>query len=164
MKITITLFIYSLFTAEAYTVSDPFFTEENYIERVKKECKGLFDMYPQLIPQRYAFPRFTQVRCNYTKYRIPDQDQRKRMRRYYEEGEQHYLGAYKIPEYFIGELVFYECDISQPIYSNESFVVMDCGRFDDNCTYRQAVYKSYHYERGMKFIVLDGARIVKRIK
>ncbi|KFD46225.1 hypothetical protein M513_12888, partial [Trichuris suis] len=58
----------------------------------------------------------------------------------------------------------YECDINEPIYAGAVYLAIDCGPFNDDCIYRRTITEHPGYYPGMKFIVIDGARIVKRIK
>ncbi|CDW60583.1 EGF CA domain containing protein, partial [Trichuris trichiura] len=61
------------------------------------------------------------------------------------------------------------CDINEPIYWQEQIMNIDCGPFDNNCIYRRIVDDSQedidrqvYWAKNAEYIVLDGARIVKR--
>ncbi|KFD67633.1 hypothetical protein M514_11524 [Trichuris suis] len=183
MKVKVTLFISCLFTAEVssrygephihYDPSkgtDPFITDENYMERVKKECKELFDVFPQLTPQHYQFSHFAQRDCR-PKSIYLSEDLQRRKRRYITseaevipESEQYGLVAQNIAAPLAEYDEYYECDINEPIYAGAVYVAIDCGAFADDCIYRQVIYKHNYYKPDKKFVLLDGARIVKRIK
>ncbi|CDW60380.1 EGF CA and hEGF and EGF domain containing protein [Trichuris trichiura] len=62
-----------------------------------------------------------------------------------------------------------QCDINEPIYMGVQIMNIDCGPFDNNCIYRRIVDESHGGPRNRassaerpRYIVLDGARIVKR--
>ncbi|KFD50558.1 hypothetical protein M513_08507, partial [Trichuris suis] len=183
-KVKVTLLIYSLFTAEVSSGyreryvfynpargSDPFITSEPYMTFFKKECKELFDVFPQLTPQRYQFQHSTRARCNEREIDVTSEGLQWRKRSYVQgdphiipESEQYALVAIKRWAPDAEKKLTYECDINEPVYGQERYAAIDCGAFADDCIYRRAIYKGRDYKPGMKFVLLDAARIVKRIK
>ncbi|KFD67615.1 hypothetical protein M514_20111, partial [Trichuris suis] len=183
-SVLVTLLIYSLFTAEVSSGyreryvfynpargSDPFITSEPYMTFFKKECKELFDVFPQLTPQRYQFQHSTRARCNEREIDVTSEGLQWRKRSYVQgdphiipESEQYALVAIKRWAPDAEKKLTYECDINEPVYGQERYAAIDCGAFADDCIYRRAIYKGRDYKPGMKFVLLDAARIVKRIK
>ncbi|KFD59631.1 hypothetical protein M514_28189 [Trichuris suis] len=166
MKVKVTLLIYSLFTVEV-VLSDSLNTEESYREIVKKECKEMFEEFPVLNQQYYDIPRFTQVHCKNMKEMIHFHW---RMRRYIREytyfSERKQYGTFIMPVVSPPFIKHYHsfCDINEPILHYEQFIPIDCGPFDDNCRYRRLLINTYAEYLPRMYMVIDGARIVKRIK
>ncbi|KFD55273.1 hypothetical protein M514_03914 [Trichuris suis] len=175
MKITITLFIYSLFTAEVYSFgpsasdvfgikdNDSFKTDANYMQHVKTQCKRVFQDYPQLTPQHYEFPRLTEKKCTERPFGkgqragYGDVDLERKIRK----DDQYILLAVRI---YAGEYPtlddYWECDRAEPMLKSLIALPIDCGAFDDSCIYRRLI-RDHKWKP--PYIVIDGARIVKRI-
>ncbi|KFD51590.1 hypothetical protein M513_07469 [Trichuris suis] len=185
MKIKITLFIYCLFTAEVssrdgeryirddrFKGTDPFIPDENYMERLMQKCKELFDVFPQLTPQHYQFSHYAPVNCRYHVIHIKLEDLQRRKRSAsvddYElvipESEHYGVVALQGWPPDVNNDLYSGCDINDPVYEMQRYAAIDCGAFNNDCIYRRSIYGRTDYYPGMKFIVLDGARILKRIK